>query len=54
VIGYYPKGDKKAGSIAEQKAINKYGTVSSKGKQGTLDNRRNEIAEKNWSKNGIE
>jgi hypothetical protein len=53
IIGYYPKGDKKAGSIAEQKAINKYGKVSSKRNEGTLDNRRNEIAEKNWGKNGI-
>lgn len=51
IIGYYPKGNKKAGSIAEQKAINKYGTA---GKDGTLDNMRNEIARKNWKKNGIE
>ena len=54
MIGYYPKGNTKAGSIAEQKAINKYGTVSTKSKPGTLDNKRNEIAQKNWKKNGIE
>lgn len=51
IIGYCPKSDKKAGSIAEHKAINKNGTA---GKDGTLDNKRNEIAKKNWEKNGIE
>jgi len=43
----YPKGDIDAGRTAEQNAINALGGVDN------LDNRRNEIAPRNWPKFGV-
>lgn len=48
IIGTYPIGDKQARRVAEQKGMN------AEGGKDKLDNRRNEIAEKYWGKNGIE
>lgn len=47
VVGRYPKGDRAARQEAEQNAINERGGV------GNLDNKRNEIAPKDWEKRGI-
>ena len=47
IVDTYPKGDRDAGRAAEQKAINDRGGV------GQLDNRRNEIAPRNWPSYGI-
>ncbi len=46
-VGSYPKGDVKAGRVAEQKAINENGGVRN------LDNKRNEIAPRKWQDNGL-
>jgi RHS repeat-associated protein len=47
VIGDYPKGDKEARGNAEQKGMNDRGGVKD------LDNKRNEVAPKNWPDRGI-
>lgn len=48
IVGTYPKGDRDARRVAEQKAINDNGGVA------RLDNKRNEIAESKWEEFGIE
>lgn len=47
-VGSYPRGDREAGSTAEQAEINRRG-----GPQN-LDNRRNEVAPRRWPERGIE
>lgn len=47
IVDTYPKGDRDARRTKEQKAMNDRGGVDK------LDNRRNEIARKNWSKFGV-
>jgi hypothetical protein len=58
VIGTYPKGDTKARRIAEQKGMDQVATVQGKkpGQKNTdvLDNKRNEIADKNRKKYGLD
>ncbi|MCW8879396.1 MAG: RHS domain-containing protein [Kangiellaceae bacterium] len=46
-IGKYPKGDRDARRKAEQEAMNERGGVDN------LDNKRNEVKEKDWEKKGI-
>ena len=48
IIGHYDPNNLKSGAIEEQKAINE-----ARKKYGDLDNKRNEIREKDWSKYGI-
>jgi hypothetical protein len=47
IVGTYPKGDTAARRKAEQQAINDNGGVKQ------LDNRRNEIKQKDWEKSGV-
>lgn len=47
IIGHYNPKEYKAGSIAEQNAINNKGGIQS------LDNKRNEIKVSDWSKYGV-
>ena len=49
IIGTYKKGDKDGRRIAEQKGINANGKPKS-----TLDNKRNEVKEKEWQAKGIQ
>jgi hypothetical protein len=48
IIDSYPADDIRSGKIAEQRAINSRGGIQN------LDNRRNEIAPRNWKKFGID
>jgi len=47
VVDTYPKGDRATRRKKEQKAMNSRGGVDK------LDNKRNEIAPKNWPQNGV-
>ena len=58
VIGTYPKGDTKARKVAEQKGMDQVAKEQGKipGQKNTevLDNKRNEIANKNRSIYGLD
>jgi RHS repeat-associated protein len=48
VVDTYPKGNREVGRIKEQQEMNKRGGVDN------LDNKRNEVAPKNWPEKGID